>query len=75
MHQAPDIPNYGQAGTGYLLEAGDTIAIEPMATLGGDEIVMETDDWGISTLDHSLSAQFEHTVLILPDGVEVLTTL
>ncbi len=75
MHQAPDIPNYGQAGSGFLLEPGDTIAIEPMATLGGDDIVMEADDWGISTLDGSLSAQFEHTVLILPDGVEVLTQL
>ncbi len=75
MHQAPDVPNYGQAGTGYLLEAGDTIAIEPMATLGSEEIVMESDDWSIATLDGSLSAQFEHTVLILPDGVEVLTQL
>lgn len=73
MHMPPDIPNYGRAGTGVLLSPGDTIAIEPMATLGGEKIRSEDDGWTISTSDGSLSAHFEHTVLILEDGVEILT--
>lgn len=75
MHQAPDIPNYGYAGTGELLVPGDTIAIEPMATLGGESIVQDSDGWTLKTVDGSLAAQFEHTVLITEDGVEILTQL
>lgn len=76
MHMGPDVPNYGRAGGGVLLEPGDTIAIEPMATLGGENTVTDTDDgWTISTKDGSLAAHFEHTVLITEDGVEVLTQL
>ncbi|HTK39814.1 MAG TPA: type I methionyl aminopeptidase [Patescibacteria group bacterium] len=73
MHMPPEIPNYGQAGTGPILKAGDTIAIEPMATLGGEKIRTEDDDWTISTRDGSMSAHFEHTVLITKDGAEILT--
>jgi methionyl aminopeptidase len=76
MHMGPDIPNYGRKGTGTLLQPGDTIAIEPMATLGGEKIVTdENDGWTISTRDGSLAAHFEHTVLITEDGAEILTTL
>lgn len=75
MHQAPEVPNYGQKGTGQLLVPGDTIAIEPMATLGGEGIVAGDDDWTIRTADGSMSAHFEHTVLITKDGVEILTKL
>lgn len=75
MHMAPDVPNYGTKGKGVLLMAGDTIAIEPMATLGGERIVTEDDDWTISTRDGSLAAHFEHTVLITKDGAEILTSL
>jgi methionyl aminopeptidase len=76
MHMPPEIPNWGQAGTGALLHAGDTIAIEPMATLGSERIVTEKfDGWTISTIDHSLAAHFEHTVLITNDGAEILTQL
>jgi len=76
MHESPpDIPNYGRKGTGMLLVPGNTIAIEPMATLGGERIVTEPDGWTIATRDGSLAAHFEHTVLILEDGVEILTQL
>lgn len=76
MHMAPEVPNYGQAGKGVLLKPGDTIAIEPMATLGGERIVGPLDDkWTFATKDGSLSAHFEHTVLVTNDGCEVLTKL
>ncbi len=75
MHQPPDVPNWGRKGTGPLLGVGDTIAIEPMATLGGERIKQEADGWTISTRDGSLAAHFEHTVLITESGVEILTKL
>ena len=73
MHEAPEIPNYGRKGTGPLLSPGDTIAIEPMATLGGEKIQLDADGWTISTRDGSLAAHFEHTVLITENGAEILT--
>lgn len=73
MHMPPDIPNYGRKGSGVLLRPGETIAIEPMATLGGEKIVTLDDEWTISTRDGSLAAHFEHTVLITEDGAEILT--
>ena len=73
MHMPPDIPNYGRKGMGVLLKPGDTIAIEPMATLGGESIVTLDDDWTIATRDGSLAAHFEHTVLITENGAEILT--
>lgn len=74
MHMGPDVPNYGRKGSGVMLQAGDTIAIEPMATLGGERVVTDEDDgWTISTRDGSLAAHFEHTVLITEDGAEILT--
>jgi methionyl aminopeptidase len=75
MHESPDIPNYGRKGTGPLLTPGDTIAIEPMATLGGEKITQDDDGWTISTWDGSLAAHFEHTVLITENGAEILTKL
>ncbi len=75
MHQAPEVPNWGKKGSGILLASGDTIAIEPMATLGSERIKTDDDGWTISTRDGSLSAHFEHTVLVTEDGVEVLTQL
>lgn len=73
MHMPPDIPNYGKKGTGTLLQPGDTVAIEPMATLGGIDIAYLDDDWTIITRDGSLAAHFEHTVLITETGAEILT--
>ncbi len=75
MHQDPEVPNYGSKGTGVLLKPGDTIAIEPMATLGSEAIKTDNDGWTIRTRDGSMAAHFEHTVLILDDGVEILTAL
>lgn len=74
MHQSPDIPNYGTAGTGELLVPGDTIAIEPMAMLGGESIYIDNDKWTIRTRDGSIAAHFEHTVLITEEGAEILTS-
>lgn len=75
LHEDPNIPNYGRANTGPWLEAGMTIAIEPMATLGTDTVYMAPDEWTILTYDGSRSAHFEHTVLITTDGAEILTQL
>lgn len=75
MHEGPDIPNYGNAGKGYLLEPGDTVALEPMTTLGGEAIMTDKDGWSIRTRDGSLTAHFEHTILITEAGAEILTVL
>jgi methionyl aminopeptidase len=75
MHQAPEVPNYGTKGKGVLLKPGDTIAIEPMATLGSERIKVDQDGWTISTKDGSLAAHFEHTILVTENGVEILTQL
>jgi methionyl aminopeptidase len=75
LHEDPNIPNYGRAGHGQRLKAGMTIAIEPMATLGTDRVYIDPDGWTIRTRDGSLSAHFEHTVLITEDGAEILTSL
>lgn len=75
LHEYPDIPNYGKSGTGPVLEAGMTIAIEPITTTGSPEIYIERDGWTIRTWDGSRSAQFEHTVLVLENGSEILTSL
>lgn len=73
VHEDPNIPNYGRAHTGPTLEAGMTIAIEPMATLGREEVTVDDDQWTIRTQDGSLSAHFEHTILITEAGYEILT--
>lgn len=73
LHEGPDIPNYGKSGTGVQLQAGMTIAIEPMVNLGTEAVQVESDGWTITTRDGKPSAHFEHTVLITPDGGEILT--
>ncbi len=73
LHEEPNIPNFGKAGTGPILQAGMTIAIEPITTLGREDILMDVDGWTLWTADGSLSAQFEHTVLVTADGAEILT--
>jgi methionyl aminopeptidase len=75
MHMPPEVPNYGRKGSGVLLKPGDTIAIEPMASLGGEKVRQEADGWTISTRDGSLAAHFEHTVLVTETGADILTTL
>lgn len=75
LHEEPEIPNYGRIGTGPVLKAGMTIAVEPITTLGSPEIREESDGWTLKTADGSWSAQFEHTVLVTPSGCEILTKL
>lgn len=73
MHEAPDVPNFGRRGSGVLVPVGNSIAIEPMATLGSWKVKQDPDGWTIRTRDGSLSAHFEHTVLITEDGAEIIT--
>lgn len=73
MHEEPEIPNYGVSGRGPVLKAGMTVAIEPISTLGHQEIIGDKDGWTLWTADGSDSAQFEHTVLVTKNGYEILT--
>lgn len=75
VHEDPEIPNYGTAGTGPILKTGMTIAIEPMSTLGDYKVVMDPDGWTIRTRDGSLSAHCEDTILVTDNGCEILTRL
>ena len=73
MHEEPQVPNYGRPGTGMLIEAGMCFAVEPMFTLGGDEVFVAGDNWTVRTVDGSLSAHFENTIAVTDDGPRVLT--
>jgi methionyl aminopeptidase len=75
LHEDPNIPNYGKAGKGPSLQAGMTIAIEPMSTRGNYQVIIDPDGWTVRTKDGSRSAHFEHTVLITEQGSEILTQL
>ncbi|MGC8633677.1 MAG: type I methionyl aminopeptidase [Candidatus Limnocylindrales bacterium] len=74
MHEEPFVPNYRGAGRGRRLEPGLCLAIEPMFTLGGPEVRVRDDGWTVSTVDGSVAAHWEHTIAILPEGTEILTT-
>jgi methionyl aminopeptidase len=73
MHEDPQIPNYGQAGSGITLEEGMVFAIEPMVTAGRHAIRVASDQWSIFSQDDSLAAHFEFTIAITADGPRVLT--
>jgi methionyl aminopeptidase len=73
MHEEPQVPNYGRPGAGMLIEAGMCFAIEPMFTLGDDDVVVDADGWTVRTADRSLSAHFENTVAVTERGPEILT--
>lgn len=75
VHEEPAVPNFGKKGTGLKLTAGMTLAIEPMVNEGGYEIKVLADGWTVVTADKSLSAHFEHTVLVTDVGYEILTQL
>jgi methionyl aminopeptidase len=75
MHAPPHVNHFGQRGTGLRLRAGMAFTIEPMVNLGRAEIRLLDDGWTMVTADGSLSAQFEHTVLVTRDGCEVLTEI
>jgi methionyl aminopeptidase len=72
-HEDPQIPNYGTPGRGARLSSGMTLAIEPMITAGGVDIVVDDDQWSVYTADGSLSAHFEHTVAVTDAGPRILT--
>ena len=74
LHESPDVPNYGTAGRGQRLVAGMAIAVEPMINVGSHEVRVMADGWTVKTADGSLSAHYENTVVITPDG-NILTTL
>jgi len=75
LHEEPQIPNYGKKGTGPLLETGMTLAIETMINQGTWKIRILKDKWTALTADGRLSAHFEHTIAITPDGPHILTVL
>ncbi|HEY3818262.1 MAG TPA: type I methionyl aminopeptidase [Polyangiaceae bacterium] len=73
MHTPPHVPHVGIRGAGMRLRSGMALTVEPMINLGGPEVRTLDDGWTVVTRDGSLSAQFEHTVLVTRDGFEVLT--
>ncbi|NLC34009.1 MAG: type I methionyl aminopeptidase [Erysipelothrix sp.] len=73
LHEDPYVPNYGQKGTGVKLREGMTLAIEPMAYKLGAKLEVLDDDWTVVTENKTLSAHFEHTILVTKDGYEILT--
>jgi methionyl aminopeptidase len=73
FHEEPQVLHYGRPGTGMVLEAGMTFTIEPMINAGKRQTKLLRDGWTVVTKDHSLSAQWEHTILVTDDGYEVLT--
>jgi methionyl aminopeptidase len=75
LHEEPQIANYGPAGRGPRLSPGMVLAIEPMVNLGGPAVKVLADGWTAVTRDASLSAHFEHTVVVTPEGCEILTLL
>jgi methionyl aminopeptidase len=75
LHEEPQVPNYGPKGKGLALKVGMVLAIEPMVNVGTHEVEVLDDGWTAVTVDHALSAHFEHTVAITPDGPEILTVI
>lgn len=73
MHEDPSVPNYGRLGTGMRLKAGTVICIEPMISMGDYRVRVLDDDWGAVTVDGSPAAHYENAVVVLEDGVEILT--
>ncbi len=73
FHEEPQVLHYGKPGTGVMLEPGMTFTIEPMVNAGKRQVKLLKDGWTVVTKDHSLSAQWEHTLLVTEDGHEVLT--
>lgn len=73
MHEEPQVPNYGNPGQGLRLRSGMALCIEPMFNLGSKETTVDEDGWTVRTRDGSLSAHWEHTIAITPDGPEVFT--
>ena len=73
LHEEPPVPNYGKPSMGVILKPGMVLAIEPMVNVGTFRVKTMPDQWTVVTADGSLSAHFEHTVAVTPDGFEILT--
>ena len=73
FHEEPQILHYGKKGEGMEIKEGMTFTIEPMINFGKKEVKLLPDNWTVVTKDHSLSAQWEHTILVTSNGHEVLT--
>ncbi len=73
MHEEPQVPNYGEAGTGLELRPGLVLAIEPMITQGSPKVRILSDGWTVVTADGKLAAHFEHTIAVTEDGPKILT--
>ncbi|MBV8262523.1 MAG: type I methionyl aminopeptidase [Candidatus Eremiobacteraeota bacterium] len=73
LHEEPPVPNFGRRGTGVVLKPGMVVAIEPMVNIGTFRVKTLDDKWTVVTADGSLSAHYEHTVAVTPDGFEILT--
>ena len=74
LHEDPEVPNFGTAGRGMRLYTGMTIAIEPMINIGSPDVKVLSDGWTVVTADGGLSAHYEHTVLVTPEGEPILLT-
>ncbi len=75
LHEAPEVPNFGTPGRGIRLMPGMTLAIEPMVNAGGSGVEIQPDGWTVLTSDGSLSAHFEHTIVITSDGPKIMTVI
>jgi methionyl aminopeptidase len=73
LHESPNLPNYGRRGRGLRLQAGMTLALEPMVTLGSHNVVLTSNDWTFVTVDGQPAAHYENTFAITDDGPIVLT--
>ena len=73
LHEEPSIPNFGKGGSGPVLKAGMTLAIEPMLCLGKADVVIKNDGWTAVSADGSLAAHYEHTVAVTEDGCDILS--
>ncbi|MBI65057.1 MAG: type I methionyl aminopeptidase [Candidatus Marinimicrobia bacterium] len=73
LHEEPQVPNYGMANTGPLIEPGMCIAIEPMVNIGTYEVFVKDDKWTYCTKDGKLSAHFEHSIAVTNEGTKILT--
>lgn len=73
VHEEPEIPNFGRHGSGLVLKVGMVLALEPMVVAGNSNIILDEDNWTWKTKDGSLSAHFEHTIVVTKNGSEILT--
>lgn len=73
VHESPQLPNFGRIGEGEVLKEGMVLALEPMVNIGGWQVAFHDNGWNVETADGSLSAHFEHTVVVTKNGCEIIT--